>query len=835
MKASKIKAYFAIAVSLLIIIVLSVTGALNIGSFKQNYAQSLLSSYAVLGGETVKKIEYAVQYGKPLSNFYGMDNLLAFIQNDEADIEQVRVYKSDGTMLYNQDGRVASSQVDPLLWSTSTFPAIIDKKAENYQSYISFINSGKYHLLLPITNNSGEWIGSLELLFDEHIIRSTTDAYMWKMVSLLGLFAFLSVILLIVFINKVSIINEQGEVRKTRMFIFIFILLGVVQISFGAVNYTMLKNGYLQTLKDNTSIILNVVERDVESVIMKGVPYSKLYDVGSYLRRLIESVPEIDRISVIDTGYTSEKLDEEELNSKFMYTVPLMEDKDGHANYRAVVDLSQSYINSKMFEMMLDALTMLVISFLLMVEITLFTFILLGKKLLEQHGGVEAEKAAAIRSDRTIIRPLGFIVFTSLYMSTAFIPVLMKKISQPMFGLSENVIIGLPISAELLFMAAASMIAGYAVDKRGWKPVFTFGCIVLAIGTIGSGLAWEAYGFILSRAIAGFGFGFSLMSMQAFVVTAPSEEGKNNALAALNSGAYAGINCGVVVGAMLADRVGFSFVFFIAFAIIGIGGLYAMISMQNLKMSKEQSSLDNDNTESSTDLPDVLELKTITLTRKEKMELLHLERLKEKRPITGFIGNMNVILYFIFLLIPLSIGSMFLYYFFPLFAEGEGLSPSNIGRAFLLNGLCIVYLGPILTKLASRWISNKTAVFISSSILIGALFLFTSSPTIMTAFVAVILFGIAEGFGLTASINYYIGLKASQWLGEGKAMGYYSLIENFGQMLGPVLFGSLLVLGSSGATGSIGILLAGTLLIFMIMSKREKPANLSVKGIGGEM
>lgn len=811
------------------------TGALNIGSFKQNYTQSLLSSYAVLGGETVKKIEYAVQYGKPLSNFYGMEDLLALIQKDEDEIEEVRVFRADGTMVYNQDGRVENSPDASLLWNKAVFPDKINKQASDYKTAISLIEAGKYHLFMPITDNEGNWIGSLELLFDENVIQSSTDAYMWKMVSLLGLFALISVILLIIFINRVSIINDQGEVRKTRMFIFIFILLGVVQISFGSVNYTMLKNGYLETLKDNTSIILKVVERDVESVIDKGVPYSKLYDVGDYLRRLIESVPEIDRISVIDTGYTSERLDKEELTSKFMYTVPLMEDKDGHANYRTVVDLSQSYINGKMFEMLLDALTMLIISFLLMVEITLFTFILLSKKVLGELGGEEAEKAAAIRSDRTIIRPLGFIIFTSLYMSTAFIPVLMKKITQPMFGLSENVIVGLPISAELLFMAIASMIAGYAVDRRGWKPIFTFGCVFLAIGTIGSGIAWEPYGFILSRAIAGFGFGFALMSMQAFVVTAPSDEGKNNALAALNSGAYAGINCGVVVGAMLADRIGFSYVFFISFALVGIGGLYAMISMQNLKVSREQSTQDNN--ESLMEFQAPIEHIPITLSRKEKMELLLMERLKEKRPITGFIGNMNVILYFIFLLIPLSIGSMFLYYFFPLFAEGEGLSPSNIGRAFLLNGLCIVYLGPLLTRLVSRWLSNKTAVFISSSILIGALFLFTSSPTIVTAFVAVIMFGIAEGFGLTSSINYYIGLKASQWLGEGKAMGYYSLVENFGQMLGPMLFGSLLVLGTAGATGSIGILLAGTLVLFMIMSKKEKSIGISVKGIGigGEM
>jgi MFS family permease len=827
LKSSGVRIYFIIAVSLLIFVVLGVTGGLNIASFKQNYTQSLISSYGVLGGETVKKIEYAVKYGKPLSNFYGIEELIGQIKEDSSSIEQVYVLHNDGTSIYDLSGPISGRKVAPDLWSKVDF-----KDATSNAKFISLIDQDKYHLYLPIRDRAGDWIGNLELVFDKSVIKNSTDAYMDRLILLLCGFAFLSVIFLLFFIFRVSLIDEHGGVRKKRLLIFIFTLLGFIQLSFGAVNYTMLKSGYLEIIKDNTSVILKVVERDIESVVDKGVPYSKLYGVGDYLGRLIESVPEIDRISVIDSGYTSERLVDETQTSIYTYSVPLATDRDGHDNYRTVVDLSQSFINGKMREMLLDTLTMLIISFLLMVEITLFVFILLSRKVKVQHGGDAEQILAEARNDRTVIRPLGFLVFTSLYMSTAFIPVLMKSIYKPMFGLSEQVVIGLPISAELLFMAIASMFAGYMVDKRGWKPVFTMGCVILGIGTIASGLAWEPLGFILSRAVTGFGFGLSLMSMQAFVVTAPSESGKNDALAALNSGAYAGINCGVVVGAMLADRIGFAQVFFIAFAIIGLGGLFAMKWMQNVKSRRDDTvvvtlSTDVVNSEGIAEYP-------IKLSRKERLEIARLERLKEKQSVGGFLGNINVITYFIFLLIPMSICTMFLYYFFPLFAESNGLSPSNIGRAFLLYGLCIVYLGPILTKVTEKLLGVRMAVVCSAAIIIGALLLFSSFPSMTTAFVAVILLGIAEGFGLTASINYYISLRASQWLGEGKAMGYWSLVENFGQMMGPMLFGSLLILGTSNASAAIGIMMAAGIFLFLISGKREQrlPATTS---IGGEV
>lgn len=875
MKASGIRLYFIIAVSALMLVVLGVTGVLNISSFRQNYTQSLISSYGVLGGETVKKIEYAVKYGKPLESFFGIEELLEQVRSDSGSIEQVYVVLPDGRAIYDIGGAVSGRMVASELWEQAAVFA-----QGGAPPYVSYVENDRYHLHMPIRDRNGGWIGNLELIFSKSVVQNSTDNYMYQLILFLCGFAFFAVIVLVVFVTRVSLVDEEGKVRKKRLFIFIFTLLGLIQLAFGTANYIMLQNSYLDTLKDNTAIVLKVIERDIETVVDKGLPYSKLHGVGDYLRRLIETVPEVERISLVDAGYTSERLTEELHASQYTYSVPLRPDHTGIDSYRAVVDLSQSYIGGKMREMLLDTATMVIISFLLMVEITIFVFLLLNRRLKAERAesGADAHaEAAAAAADRTVIRPLAFIVFTSLYMSTAFIPVLMKSLYVPLFGLSEKVVIGLPISAELLFMAIASLSAGYMVDRRGWKPVFTLGCLILAVGTIASGLAWEPVGFIAARALAGLGFGCALMSMQAFVVTAPSDAAKNDALAALNSGAYAGINCGVVVGAMLADRLGFAQVFFVAFALVGVAALFAIKMLHNVRVSSASPSVSAEagavpavpaadasavapllelgastppataiaadadraaeqaaaTVSSGQNVADSGNPPVITMSRKERLELLRLERLSSKKSVGGFIGNMNVITYFLFLLIPLSICSMFLYYFFPVFAEEGGLSPSNIGRAFLLYGLCIVYLGPLLSGMAERWLGSKFAVSFAAALVISALLMFAAVPTLPVAIIAVVMLGVAEGFGLTASINYYIGLRAARWLGEGKAMGYWSLVENFGQMIGPMLLGALLVLGDASAISIIGMMMAGALTMFWLTSRKEKQLPAAA-GAGGE-
>lgn len=794
----RIRRFFAVATIALIVVALSFTGALNITSFKQNYTKSLISSFSVLGGETVRKIEYAVKYGKPLENFYGMEELLGKLVGDSDNIRQVQIIRPGGEIVYDEQGQVSGRALGEQLRAAADF-------SQNAEAYTSLLEEGEYHVFMPIRDKDGVWIGTLGLAFGENVVKSQTDPYLYRLIAFLLGLAFVSAVLLILFASRVEIVTKEGQIRKRRLLTVILLVLGLVQFVFGSVNYVLLKDGFLASVKENTSMVIRIIERDVKFVVDKGVPYSKMYGVGEYMDRIIDAVPEIDRISILNSDFTTEKVKPETRESKYTYTLPLVRDQAQGSTYLTVVDLSQRVIDGKMRDILLDTLTMVIISFVVMVEITLFVLLYMKKRLAAAPSA--AGEANDTGADRTMIRPLAFLIFASVYMSTAFIPVLMKKLYEPLFGLSETVVLGLPISAEMLFLAVSSLLAGAVIDRRGWKPAFLIGAVTIAAGTLLSAFGTTALLFIASRAVVGTGFGFALMAMQAYVVTAPTEEAKNEGLTELNSGAYAGMNCGIVVGAILLDRTSFSFVFLVATVVIVFGALFALRWMGNIRRER------SDETASAEVSPEAAVPGGGSLKR--------------------FLLNREIVQMFLLVLIPISICGMFLGYFFPVYAESIGVTPSDVGRVFLLNGLCIVFLGPILSPLSEKFLGTRGSFIASNLLVVVALIIFASYASLFTAIAAVVMLGIAEGVGITSQINYYIGRKAALDIGEGKAMGIYSLMENVGQTLGPIVFGLVAAFGSGGV-GAIGAGMLGMLFMFVLLSGRIRRPRAS-HAVEGEM
>ncbi|MEI6157059.1 MAG: MFS transporter, partial [Atribacterota bacterium] len=322
----------------------------------------------------------------------------------------------------------------------------------------------------------------------------------------------------------------------------------------------------------------------------------------------------------------------------------------------------------------------------------------------------------------------------------------------------------------------------------GWRNTFFSGLLIVALGTLLSGLSHTVIPFLIARSIAGIGYGFCYIALRSLVNETPSETERTARLSAFISGLYAGVMSGVAIGALLADRMGFSSVFIVSFFIILLAGGMALIW-----------------------LPHTAGRRMITR-----------ERSVFPSGVTAkFFANRNVLSLFGLVVIPLTICSVFLDYYFPLFISGQGLSTSQVGRAFLLNGLCIVYLGPWLSQWSDRSFGAAKSVVLSGLIVAGALIFFAVQGTIIAAFLAVILLGISDSFGLVAQNNFFLHLPVTQLIGPGKALGYYDNVRKIGQMVGPVTFASL------ASTGIIGVALVGlgtlvALVVFRGVSRTER-------------
>lgn len=880
---------------LLIVTVLGFTGGLNIASFKQNYTANLVSTYAVGGGETVRKIEYAVKYGKPLANFYGMEELLTGSLRNTPDVSLVQVVLPDGQVVYNQLGAVRSETLDAKLleqWNGGT----------GGQGYTSVRYEGRYAIFMPIKDKDGAEAGKLALWFEEQVVQKAVQPYVNKLLFALSLSALCGLLALLLFMSRGKVFVEGGHIRKTRMIVGMLVILSLVQGAFCWVNYSLFSSAYADISRQTAELTTQIVRGDIQGVVSKGVPYEKLYGLGEYLQRVTHAVPAIERISLTDGGgrtlfsTAGDGAAGSVTNApaEYRFNQALSQDQGGVAGQMEVL-LSASYIQSKMRDIILDTVTVFVTSILFMVEIALFVTIMLRRSIRQETQKAAASEApqaeTAEDGETALIRPLAFVLFIGVFMGTSFIPVVMKKLYAPFLGLSREVTLALPVSAEMLFAGLATIAAGYMIDRRGWRNVFYLGLSFFAVGTLLSALAWSPGSFILARILAGAGYGFSLMSLRGCVNSAKDEKVRSGGVSGLFSGMYAGLNCGVIVGAMLADRIGFSSVFYVAFAVAlvtaGLSWLFlrgvASQAPAAARAAEAQKEAANVAASSGADAKGAAAAsggrakdasaageaaasaggaKGAVVASDGKAEgasaaiqpsaaeggakgaaVASNGKTKGAAPagavaaggagsLKSFLVNRKVTLFFLLVLIPTAVCSMFLDYYFPVFAESAGISSSNIGRAFLLNGLCIVYLGPLLTRHLNGRFGVEKAIIVAGLLVVAAMSIFAIEGSIYAAFAAVILLGIADSFGLSAQNNYFVRLEATSHIGTGKALGYYGNIKKVGQMLGPIAFGGVAVLGTMGV-GMIGGLLLAALALFVLSLRGDRQkAAAADRGMG---
>lgn len=805
----------------LLILVLGFTGVLIVSDFQQNFVESLVSSYGVSGRQNVHKIEYALRYGKPLDNFFGIEDILAEVRRDFPEITEVQVVYGDGRVLYNLDGKVEDvSLSDELQEKSSAF------LSETDNDYLYSIHEGEYHIFLPIEDRDNIWQGNLQIIFPADVINNRVADFTGSLVTYLAILAFIGLCVIFFLISRYSFVKDSGEINRKKFLIVTMVLLGLIQVVFGGINYQLFRNGYLDIAHENAAVISNIIRNDIESVVEKGVPYENLYRLEDYLKDISERVPEIDFINLTSPDesfiYSTEDYEDRTsreapdsgtIDSEMIFSHSLTEDvQDDNAELQMV--LSEDFFDRKMHDILLDSLTMLVLSLILMIEIVIFMIILLQlqyeKKYLSKAKGSLIDSKAKRGLDIVVVRVLTMLTGMSIFMSASFIPLRMKELFESLLGLSEGLILGIPISAEMLFAALAALFAGRLIDQKGWRFVLFMGLCVFAVGLFLSFYAPSALIFILARAFTGAGYGFILLSIRGYVNERPTEKERTNGFSNYVSGLYAGFIIGVVVGAMLADRIGFANVFLASLLFCLVAFCFTLVFLRKSvsSVSREEERTPAVETEN--------------------------EQPAEGMGVLSFLGNFRVLGFFLLIMLPLTICSMFVDYYFPIFATGEGMSTSNVGRAFMLNGIAIAYMGPFMYKFFHERLGSRKSIFVSGLIIVGSLLLFYFFNNIVVAFMVVILMGISESFGLVAQNNYFVSLKETGTFGTGAALGYAENVRKLGQMMGPFVFGSVVAMGSLGI-GLIGLASFVMIVLFMFSSGTGIGKGTPARGVSHDV
>lgn len=420
----------------------------------------------------------------------------------------------------------------------------------------------------------------------------------------------------------------------------------------------------------------------------------------------------------------------------------------------------------------LDILTLVAISLIFMVEM----FLLLSRSLEARLQGTT--QSHAHRS--ALFRPLMFVFILAMDMTISFIPLRMAELTTTSI-LPRDVLLGLPISAEMGMTGLSVLIAGTWMKRKGARPPLMTGIICMALGYLASMLAWTPWLFIAARALVGLGYGLSLLTAQAYTV----RDGK---LADMFAGVYAGSLCGSALGAMLAERLGYGPVFAISAVILAC---LALVPLRLLRGQEKQEDVREEAPAARLTLPQI-------------------RRLLADRHFLAFI---------LLALLPsalLCVG--FLNYFLPVFLKQADVAQSNIGRIYMLNCLIVIYSGPLFARLVGNSLHKGPLLFWAGILSALSVACFCFLPPLPASVAGSILLGLATGLNIPAQSEFLLELDIARAIGVDQAMSLLDALQRVGQVIGPVCVGAVMAIMSvDDAARWAGIILVAISLLFLLL------------------
>jgi MFS family permease len=165
--------------------------------------------------------------------------------------------------------------------------------------------------------------------------------------------------------------------------------------------------------------------------------------------------------------------------------------------------------------------------------------------------------------------------------------------------------------------------------------------------------------------------------------------------------------------------------------------------------------------------------------------------------------------------------------YLPLYLQGKGLPPYQIGLIFSLQVLAIALTKPFFGTLSDR-IDRRVQILVGILVLGGSFALIPVVSGIVAATAIGIVFGVGLSFSTVATSTYVSDVTAQESLGA--SMGALSSIMDIGQSAGPFVIGAVIQASTmaSGFLADFGVCLAcAAIFVVLNFSAKKGPQRAS--------
>ncbi|HOV08321.1 MAG TPA: MFS transporter [Spirochaetota bacterium] len=463
--------------------------------------------------------------------------------------------------------------------------------------------------------------------------------------------------------------------------------------------------------------------------------------------------------------------------------------KDSSGAITAVIEIGKNFYafnvenRAVRRNVIIEVITAIIIVLMIFIEISLLTNVLWSRK---RH----LKNSSAAYDRVSFSRFLGFLYEFTFSLPLGFIPVYAIKLleGKEFMGMSAEMAGAFPITLSTFGIVIGTILASIIMPKLKWRKTFVVGLLLAAAGLFLTGLANTFIMFTLMMFFTGIGRGLLQMAARGFINTEDNQDKRGFAFSNLIAGAVVGINVGVVIGGQIADHISYSAVFFASALIVPMVIMFILFVIE--KNEKD----------------DVVKSFKDTTSGKRSMTIVE------------FLSRPMVWGFFLFICVPNAVAYMFLQYTFLIIAEGAGFSTTDVGRSFILNGMAMFYIGPLLYDFAVKRIGLKWTMISSIFMWSFSLLVFAFTGNIVGAIITIFIMGISEGYGNGAVYIFYTDkIKEVSEYGVEKALAVNEFMTNIGLAVGPIIFAGAMLLGMRPGMLLIAISMIFLAVIYFVM------------------
>ncbi len=389
-----------------------------------------------------------------------------------------------------------------------------------------------------------------------------------------------------------------------------------------------------------------------------------------------------------------------------------------------------------------------------------------------------------VNSVENIRWPFFLLIFAES-LSLAFFPNFVAQFYHPSYGLSQHVVIGIPITVFMLVWAIAMPFAGTWCDRVGYRRAFGVGAAATTAGLILTAYSTGLVDLLLWRSLTAVGYGIVYVTTQAYITTyiPPAERTRGQAM--FLASFFAGSLSGAAIGGILVDRLGFQMTFLFSAGLSAIAAVFVARFLGNEAMQA---------------------------STKKRLSLADFKLLLQHK-------QFAVITFFSAIPAKVALAG-FLYYSVPLYLKGLGYNQSVTGRVMMAYGLAIIMVSPIVAQLADRTKNRSRFLILGGLIAAIAISLPLFVEGMTGAALAVVGLGIGHAIGVSPQMTLIIDRcgETVQEVGQATSVGIFRLVERIGTITGPILLGVMIALTDfMGAFVVLAVFTFATTTIFTLL------------------